>query len=172
MQNIFHQPSRFWVLFHISFEQTVYVDCSAVVFTGIADLPCIAHLHCRLPAQTFRCRPPLQTPGAHITYLADLLRRLALPSNDPFSALAFWVGSEPQSFLCPGLLGKVRASMFPSALVLWGPSPCGTGHIWSRGHWGPAPFGPRPIWTKSRLGPGLIGPGPVWARAHLGRRPT
>ena len=92
------------------------------LFLPVLRIDLALHTYCRLPAQTFRCRPPLQTPGAHITYLADLLCRLALPSKNPFSALAFWGRSEPQSFLCLGLLGRVRASMFPSALAFWGES--------------------------------------------------
>ena len=75
-----------------------------------------ADSQCRFFVADIHCRPPLQTSIAHpgcTHYLADLLCRLALPSDDPFSALAFWGGPGRNPFLCPGLLGGSGPQCFP-----------------------------------------------------------
>ena len=103
------------------------------------------------------CTPTLQTPSADLSlqtsiadpgcthYLADLLCRLALPSDDPFSALAFWGGpGYVQSFPLPWPFGGFRATMLSSALAFWG----GPGH---NPFLCPGPFGGRGALYKRRL---------------------
>ena len=112
-------------------KAAVYVACSGYVFPGIADWP----LHCTPPLQIAAADLTLQTSGAdpgYTHYLADLLRRRALPSNNPllpwpfqrgpshnrFSALALRAACVPKNNVT--IISRTRVlKLFASVPEVW-----------------------------------------------------